>query len=1042
MTLMMLLLILSITHIYTFNINFEPLTPKLRADIGLLSVNIPPGQLREKYWLHNLIIDLPCIDDVVTPNILVVASEMNMSASAIVKPIMSVNLTLAHKKTEFRLQGPLKALKVTHNVFKKLLISVVRRYNYINSGPVTLWGILDRNRCVGEKTNDVLEDTKETMIDEGDRARRDTSRKLDVDRVNILNIEGTGHTFNFHQARAEDSNPTLKLSNHFTNQIVPRLNVLDRDVTIDGSQLPEGRVFSERIVQDTMRYDQQCGITLMDRVSYITCVLQHPEKEALCYKDKLKCHGNEPTSRERRGLIDFLGDIQNKLYGVATEKQLKNVHDLINDVHNESLRNSQEIQLIRNNTMTLNNNIVKGLEHLSQNLYQEISKLSHSIQLWANSVDDNLQTINAEMQEINTISMIHTATLTINAYAHILRDMINALDTLTSHYQDALTGISHHTIPPRFLKEDLLSELWMKISANIMSNLQIAESDTKLALLTSSIFSTYTTRTKLIIVLRIPLVLNSKDISFWDPRSIPIIKGLHSYEVIIQDDVLILNQATKEWAIMDHTDYTICIRDLNQICEIDIIWTSWSSPCCHLSVHLTQYETHDICQVRRTSHSEGDIPFIVASGARSWLISTNKDKMEAHLTCAGYQGVPSHNSVQMLPLLGIVSLPLFCEMTIGNHRIHSPYAQVGSSEMLVASSVEEIHYEYQDFIVVNITKEVPFLSFQHHNKFIQPTISGNILFDHDITTIKKLNEKLMKEGSLYFDDINQLKSKFNEDEVTYNSSLSNLSNYLTSFHLWDYLIPTPSIFNIIIIAWLSWLTFRGTGTPHSPTGAALALMTPNRQSFAHPTGIMNTTSVVTTLPHDSSVQMWLAWIPLVCLVGMVLLHLHIQSLLYLYYTKLSIRLGWTPVNRLQIQHSGENRLNVGILLKFQSVLGRVITRREIVVQVATLPSKQSDWYVDTESHTYYKAISGKFHRLSKEIRINIDWNMICLKSRLFASVDTCQDLPHIILLYKTDIYSMINKHLPWYWWRCEVETITSIAVAKPLIGEYLYNYLY
>ena len=1034
--------LLFIMHKNAYCVVFEPLTPKLRADIGLLSVNIQPGQLREKYWLHNLIVDLPCVDEIMTPNILMVASELNMSASAIMKPIVSINLNMTHMKTEFRLSGPMKSLKVGFNVFKKQISTLVRQYNLMKSGPSILWGMLDNNRCVGIKSNDILEDTEKTMSHEGERRRRDIGKRADTDRANILNIAGTGHTFNFHQAKPEETSPTLNLSHHFTNRIIPRLNNLDREVVVDGIQLPEGRIFAENIMQDTMTHDQQCGITLADRLNYITCVLQYPERESMCYKNKLKCSKTKSAIREKRGLFDFLGDIQNKLYGVATESQVKTVHDLINDVQNESLRNSQEIQLLRNSTMTMNNHLVKGLEHLSQTLYNEVGKLSHSIQIWANGVDDSLHTLNADLQEIHMVSMIHTATLTLNAYTHILHDMITALEKLTAHYQDILISISQHTIPPRFLKDNLLSQLWKTISANTMTGLQIAESDTKLALLISSIFSAYTTRTKLVIVLRIPLVLSPNNITFWDPRSVPIIKGNDSYEVIIRDNILILNQARREWAIMDRTDYVVCIRELNQICDVDIIWTSWNNPCCHSSVHLPEYGAQEVCQIRRISHNEGDLPYIVASGARSWLISTNKDKMEAQLTCAGYQGIPSHSSVQMLPLIGIISLPLFCEMIIGNHRIHSPYAQIGSSEMLIASSIEEIHYEYQDIIVVNITKEVPFLSYQHHDRFIRPTIADNTLFDHDITSINELNKKLKKEGSMYVDDINRLQSKFEKDEISYNSSLSNLSTYFTSFHLWDYLLPTPSVFNVIILAWLLWLTFRGTGVPHTPTGAALALMTPKHQSFAYSIGNVTTTSAPTSILRCESVQVWLSWIPLVCLVGMVLLHLHMRSLLYLYYTKLSIRLGWTPVNRNQLQHSGENRLNVGILLRFHSLLGRVITRREIVIQVATLPSKQDDWYITKGSTNYSGAISGKFYRSSKEIRININWNMICLKSRLFTSVDTCQDLPPTILLYKTDIYSMINKHLPWYWWMCEAEAITSIAVAKPLIGDYVYNYLY
>lgn len=166
-----------------------------------------------------------------------------------------------------------------------------------------------------------------------------------------------------------------------------------------------------------------CIVSTENRFKYLTCVNDYNRAESVCYNKYMICINS--NMRKRRGLLNFLGDLQNSLFGVATEDQVKKLHDIVNDVSNISLANAESIEILRNSTLSVSQHTMDALDHLSTNIYGELDKLTSSIHTWSTGLEDNVRRMMANSQEGAFLSSLSTSTATIHTYIHILTRMLS-----------------------------------------------------------------------------------------------------------------------------------------------------------------------------------------------------------------------------------------------------------------------------------------------------------------------------------------------------------------------------------------------------------------------------------------------------------------------------------------------------------------------------------------------------------------------------------------------------------------------------------------
>lgn len=187
---------------------FSPTTPVLKSDLGLLSVNVPPVFMREQYWLHRHAFPIKCIHESISPNLLVLASEMNYSTNAIMKMVSGINITMLTDDGQQRILGPMRALNSTYKIFLDHLNEVRTRYITLSSKPLELWGLLKEGRCSQGKKTDIEDDIINTVAREKERMKRDVNSIIDPKKHNVFNIEGSGHTFVFNHGSPPADNRT------------------------------------------------------------------------------------------------------------------------------------------------------------------------------------------------------------------------------------------------------------------------------------------------------------------------------------------------------------------------------------------------------------------------------------------------------------------------------------------------------------------------------------------------------------------------------------------------------------------------------------------------------------------------------------------------------------------------------------------------------------------------------------------------------------------------------------------------------------------
>lgn len=1025
--------------------SFVPASPVLRSDVGLLSVNVQPVFIREKYWLHSVAFHMPCVDDVIKPGIIAMTNDMNYSTVSIMKMAHGIDLVSLHLESKERIIGPIKSLNQTHRIFLEKLRSVRKLYFEVMGSPVHLWGILSPTRCSVKNDNDIGEDAYHEAHNNSKRAKRELPLDRGGDKHNIINIEGSGHTFIFNHEGTKAHDPPLDVA-------ALSIPLGSQDPVVDTLTTPtkgEGQMFMRisKIAQQEKEIDpQSCQITQNQRLKYLKCYFYQGNDESTCYTKHLKC--NSSYSRSKRGLFDFIGDIQNKLFGIATDQQLKKLHTIMTDLNAEIAANSNEIKLLRNSTMTLSTLTSNALTNISQSVYAELDGLTSSLHTWAIGIEANIKRSEETNQETHLAISLTTSSITLHSYIHILNNIYTSLTDVRDYYSTLHTLVTSKEFPAMLSQEKYLDSLWGKITSSIPDYLSIPNALTKTKILQSNIYQMYATDNHLVILIRIPIILNPMDIKFWDPRSVPVIRGEVAYKVKIEEDILITNERNKEWATMNHIDYMTCMTRGNRVCEQMFIWSSFNHPNCHLSLHNHAPGSKHACLIHEFGIDKTDLPYAVYSDTRTWLFSTDKSSSEATLRCASTRGLPARVSSLTLPHLGLLQIPKQCSLELGSKRIHSPISEIGRSDYEVSEVLEGVDLQNEDDLISNLTIEVPFLLNMHIPRFEPQHHSDNTLFTRNIININELNQKMNSDKTLFDNEVTKLQSTVIKDEKSYNLSISSLSSFFGNFSLPHFIIPFPSLFNLVMVTWVSFLTWKMffTQSPLTATGMAMSLLpgsSDKHQSFAlslssHLDNSSNVTS--SDAVHSCYKSNSMIWIPSICLVLMIVLHIHTRYIVRLYTRKTALRLGWVPVNQNNVQHVGENRLTVGVLLSFLSIFGRVLTRREMVIQVTTLPGSPDSWYVEKKSSVNDGSITGSYNRLSYAACFHINWNNICIRSHSHTDLDTCQDLPRDIKIDTEDIYHVTKYRVPWYWWEAKATAITSISISKYTDNSRLYVY--
>lgn len=443
------------------------------------------------------------------------------------------------------------------------------------------------------------------------------------------------------------------------------------------------------------------------------------------------------------------------------------------------------------------------------------------------------------------------------------------------------------------------------------------------------------------------------------------------------------------------------------------------------------------------------LPALVPSDHRTWLVSSGRDDMIADVNCVGSGSLPSRRFSMLIPSVGLIQVPTHCRFSMQGRNIHSPYESAGSSFEEVHEILDRLDLGISEAIVNNLTVDIPFLKDIHVQRFSRPPINDDTLFANDIIEISQVNTKMRSDNKLYANTIDKMSAQLSEDEKAFNMSLSGVTSYFKSFSWPSLVVPVPSLYNICVLIWLIALTYHilKPRTTFSPAGAAMALLPESlmkHQSFAAVITATNVTQpILDTLRQNPSKQSGgslLMWVPVICLIVMVIFHIHIVTTLSTTRTKLANQLGWVPVNKNTVQHVGENKIIMGILLKFTTICGQRVIRRQSVIQVATLPGRPNSWYIKDQRTVPEGSITGKFNRWSKYAVFSINWKNICIRSKDFEEIDTCQELPPLIKIKSADMYCHTKSHLPWLWWSAEAETVTSISISQNTDSDRIYDY--
>ncbi|QPB73968.1 glycoprotein [hymenopteran chu-related virus 126] len=1022
--------------------------PVIQSDAGAVSVSKPAVLLKAKSWLHGFVFDIECPHTISQPNLPVLIKYMHQSSNQLDQILASINMSQLDSETQKHFEGPSKIYLETKRIIETKMDRVKSKYTLLISAVEELTTITGVVVCPKYSGDDIGTDIN--SLNSGKRRKRDSHQGQGSERYgtyNNFNINERDTHISIYQSPHDRDAPTQAPGSSVSSDAQWVNNdASDKNVQSRGKFQP-GQVLSQSIEDLGEQHPGSCHIAVENRLRYVQCVVVQMYPEQRCANKYIRCLNDSP--RVKRGLFDFLGDVQNKLFGTATEAQLSDLHDIMTSLDAKVNLTSDTLIGLQNQTATLSKITMQAFKDMKQEIDNQLENLTQQIHNWAVSIEDKIRHTDARLQDLLLTQHVHMGVITMHTYYEIL----DTIDRTMGEYSNYISGI-HEIIQSRKIPESLVNHtslvlLWKTINDKTPDGYQLPNITRARRLVSTHIISAYAYRNQIRVVCDLPIVIRQDHLSFWEMRSAPIVRKEVAYSIYTNLNILVINKVAKEWTEMPTSEYLECAMTPDRICVFPYVWSTFAQASCHMSMHLENVSSSKLCKIHQNLVTEDEFPIFVPTGDRAWLVSTLPSRRKGLLVCVATRDIPARQSAINLPLLGIFKLPVECELRTYNSHIHSPCSVYGGSTLKMNLLLDQFSTNIQEVSIQDFYFEVPLLAASTDVNISVAHKKSDTLFEQSMMYLSDIGDKIASGKQLYMSTFDRISAEIANRTTIFNQSLSSSTSWIPSFSWPSFAVPIPRLLDILFILWLIYLSLRiRVGNPIMAT-AGVALNTlgdkllPNK-TFALPLPINSSITVNVTQTEEPQCAKhhtpWLIWVPPICVILMVIFHYHQTKLIGWSTRKIMKRMSWTPANKAVLIHPGESKVNIGILLQVWNAWRSPMRKVELVCCAVSVPGVPSSWYSATVDKITSSTVSGWFNRSSRMMKIRVNWNHVCMKSRDYVQVDTCEELPKDLSLAKADVVLALGSALPSFWWSLEPLAITHITLSYNGHTHQVYDY--
>lgn len=293
------------------------------------------------------------------------------------------------------------------------------------------------------------------------------------------------------------------------------------------------------------------------------------------------------SSRQKRGLFDFVGKISKSLFGTAT---------------------SDDINALKRHMQTLNNNNVK--------LAQAMAQQDHHLSSFISTVDKRFNNVMSAVQKNHqdAIALSNLAHRSMDALEHefvILSELIFRQTNVTAqlekeleHVKLGIHDITKGKLSPFLLSPDILHSSLRQVQdilSNKFTQFHISHKD-PLHYYSQGDFIFTRLHSHLYLTLKIPISPYVRPVSIYKVFSFPVpvnSSSNHATQLLDTPEYFITTEDNQHYATMTSNQLSHCSGTTTLFCTFNIALTASASPNCLSSIFFNQKEdTAKLCDFR------------------------------------------------------------------------------------------------------------------------------------------------------------------------------------------------------------------------------------------------------------------------------------------------------------------------------------------------------------------------------------------------------------------------------------------------------------
>lgn len=753
-------------------------------------------------------------------------------------------------------------------------------------------------------------------------------------------------------------------------------------------------------------------------------------------------------ARYKRGLINYGGRIQNWLWGTATEKQIEPLERQLNIL----VRRMNSSEDMITDGMAKMSSLIQISDELHNNDNTKFHKLYNITKLGFEALqkrlDNVFQTATEQQALSHHVVQCMTMTSIISNSLQIMTQITMTIDDFIMHYNDVRSLMGGKSFPFSLVSGKTMQKSLKSVESFLPKTLSVIKYQNIVSLLSS--MQTYGTvfNNTIIILVDIPLVVNTDNIKLWTLNALPLYSSGRWIQTSLTYKYILMNTHSRIWTPLTETQYNLCESNNLNLCPPLLTWFDANMDLCEILFLTNNDRLIEVCYVKLFVPQTPVGIYMENIKPNMWLVSSAYDNTMATVRCYNQATNALQVTTMMVPKYSKIVVSSHCSVRLGSTLLIPEKIILGNTRLETPDNYEITeHNLHIDNLSIMLPKLLP-----------DPISSHDIEFDWSLNdtlespiSLRSLLHHIEQNKTIFSDRVSKLRHIQNQiRSVVYSDSwYSTILGWIAN----TFSISGPVCVGIVMFVIIIYLVYTRvyqnplmkypvvayTAAASVPTTYADPIATIGTNvSMPNFNNMTKTLSNLVNQHFIISHQIQVGSL-IIMVIMCILSHWIIRKYINNQHFKTRLMLNYTPMNIDATHLQGENRL-IYFYIKFQTLCGIPPVFKEVKIQLCTLPGLCKDWYLEYNNTKKPFFTHQRMFRWNSMSNLPIQWGLFCIKSRQYPLLDTCEQLPQRIVVHQDSLIQRSRTKTPKFWIALIPHVITKIQLESDKEINLLYSF--